>query len=66
MALSEDLRRVYSKDTSYFGSAFNPRPEPDAFGRRDATPLEVIRATNGEFNLPKEQTVFRRKKRKWR
>lgn len=63
MALSEELRRTYSKDTSYFGSAFNPAPERDDLGRRPVTPTEIIRAMNGEFNLSQEKVVFVRGKK---
>jgi hypothetical protein len=42
--LSEKIRDVYSIDTSRYGAHFNPRPQPDAYGRRDATPLEVQKA----------------------
>lgn len=48
---------------------FNPRPEPDILGRRDATPLEIIKAMNGEFNFPKEKVVFikgKKSKRRFR
>jgi hypothetical protein len=31
-------------DTNRYGTHFNPRPQPDAYGRRDATPLEVQKA----------------------
>jgi len=62
VASLETLLRIHSRNTSYYGSSFNPRPEPDAFGRRDATPLERQRAINGEFNLPEDKPIFKGRK----
>jgi hypothetical protein len=57
MASQEDLRKAYpSKITpSIFGRHFNERPQPDALGRSPATPLDVLRAVRGEFNLSTSQ-----------
>lgn len=63
MASLESLLKVHSKRTSYFGSSFNPAPERDALGRRPASPLEVIKAINGEFNLPKQAVIYRKGRR---
>lgn len=53
----EDLRITYLSKIapSRFGNHFNERPQPDALGRTPATPLEIQRAMNGEFNLPPQQ-----------
>lgn len=57
MASQEDLRKIYpSKITpNIFGKHFNERPRPDVFGRAQATPLEIQRAMQGEFNAPIEE-----------
>jgi hypothetical protein len=58
MASQEDLRKIYPSRITpgIFGNHFNERPRPDAFGRTPATPLEVERAINGEFNQPLPQS----------
>lgn len=52
MALPENLNRIYSSRVTpnRFGHHFNERPQPDTFGRRPATPLEIQQAMIGEFN----------------
>lgn len=47
----EDLRITYPPP-NVFGSHFNERPQPDALGRRIATPREVQQAIYGTFNPP--------------
>jgi hypothetical protein len=53
MASQEKLRRAYpSKITpTIFGKHFNERPQPNAFGRADATPLEIQQVINREFHM---------------
>ncbi|MCL5019100.1 MAG: hypothetical protein M1426_01295 [Patescibacteria group bacterium] len=49
----EDLRRAYPSRITpdMFGRHFNERPQPDALGRTPATPLEIQKATRGEFEI---------------
>jgi len=46
---SELLRKI--------GQNLNPRPEPDVFGRRAATPLEIQQTINGE-TLPARKIIY--------
>ena len=41
------------------GQNLNPRPQPDALGRRPATPLEIQQAMKGNF-LPEEEIIYER------
>jgi hypothetical protein len=53
----ENLKTTYPLKitTGRFGWHFNERPQPDALGRLPATPLEILRAMRGEFNLSFQQ-----------
>lgn len=57
MASQENLSRAYPLRITpgRFGNHFNEREKPDALGRTPATPLEIQRAMNGDFNLPPQQ-----------
>lgn len=57
MALQENLSRTYRSRITpgRFGNHFNEREKPDALGRMPATPLEIQKAMNGEFNLSPQQ-----------
>lgn len=44
------------------GQHYNPRPEPDALGRRLATPLEIQKALNGEL-AQEERVTYQKPKR---
>lgn len=50
---SELLRKI--------GQHYNPRPEPDALGRRIATPVEIQKAMNGEL-AQEERVVYQKSK----
>lgn len=52
MASQEKLRQTYPQRATpnMFGHHFNERPQPDAFGRRAATPLEIQQTMIGEFS----------------
>ena len=58
MSSQERLRNAYpiKATPNRFGSHFNERPQPDAFGRREATPAEIERAMMGGFNPPVDRT----------
>lgn len=45
---SELLRKI--------GQNLNPRPKPDVFGRRAATPLEIQQTINGE--TPERKIIY--------
>lgn len=54
MSSSELLRKI--------GQNLNPRPKPDALGRRPATPLEIQQAINGTY-YHNEQVIYEKPQR---
>lgn len=65
MASQENLSRIYPLKITpgRFGNHFNERQKPDALGKTPATPLEIQRAINGEFNHPPQQPVTNPRRR---
>jgi hypothetical protein len=51
MSSSELLRKM--------GYHYNPRPTPDVFGRRAATPVEIQKVLSGEIK-PQENIIYER------
>ncbi|OGH08281.1 MAG: hypothetical protein A2171_00480 [Candidatus Levybacteria bacterium RBG_13_35_9] len=59
-SIDEQLQKKYQPDLkpSRFGHHFNSTPQPDALGRAPATPLQILRAINGESPFPETEVVF--------
>lgn len=55
MSSSELLRKM--------GQHYNPRPNPDVFGRRVATPVEIQKVITGGYNS-QEAVIFERERSK--